>query len=267
MDFEVEVSSDGIPEPSRGCDALVCTIEREDEVEILVRLRKTGRRLPIVVLVPGANAVLASRAREAGADSVLRKREDPDAMAGLLRTALETIVLAARSAALAAQAKAHSEELRNLIAGRRGIVSIRRTFPVLVVEHDSSAACQIRNALGRSGLTCSHVADSVDGAIDFLEGKDSFGDREKFPAAKLIYVHLHLPQKSGFDLLRWVRSRAQFNQVITIVNSGSDNPEDLRRAYELGANSYVARPSTQRAADELVNAIRMFWVRMNQESR
>ena len=59
--LEVSVSQSGartMPE-APDCDALVCTVDRKDEIDVLARLNKQHGRLPIVVLIPSRNVALA----------------------------------------------------------------------------------------------------------------------------------------------------------------------------------------------------------------
>lgn len=254
----------GISECEGGCDALVCAIEREEELETLAHLKSSGGQYLIVVLVSPGDSDLARRAREAGADTVLHKDCDPEAMAESVRTAVELGHFRDSTRSSTAQSVAQSKELSSLISalGPRGTAA-PELCPVLVIEDDDAQCILLRRALANSGFTSTQVARSVDLAISFLNGDGEFHNRERFPLPHLIFLDLHLGRKSGFDFLAWIRERSEFSRVIVIVNSSSENPDDIRRSYELGANSYVVKPCTLQGLNEMVAAVRTFWVGLN----
>ena len=44
-----------------------------------------------------------------------------------------------------------------------------------------------------------------------------------------------------------------------IIVSSSDNPADINRAYELGANAYMVKPMNYRAVEHLFESITHYW--------
>jgi DNA-binding response OmpR family regulator len=56
-------------------------------------------------------------------------------------------------------------------------------------------------------------------------------------------LDLKMPLTSGFDVLQWVREQSALANVVVVVMSGSRNDEDIDRAYSLGANHYLVKPS------------------------
>lgn len=84
-------------------------------------------------------------------------------------------------------------------------------------------------------------------AVDLLE----HCLRDKRPALPcLVYLDVGMPERSGFDVLQWIRDHAALNEVAVVMLSASDNPADVQRAYELGAQSYLVKyPSSQTLAE------------------
>jgi CheY-like chemotaxis protein len=56
-------------------------------------------------------------------------------------------------------------------------------------------------------------------------------------------LDLKMPQTSGFEVLQWIREQTELANVIVVVMSGSKNDQDIDRAYALGANSYLIKPT------------------------
>lgn len=77
----------------------------------------------------------------------------------------------------------------------------------------------------------------------------------------LILLDLSLPRKSGFELLEEIRRSETLKRIPVIILSGSADPTDLKRAYELQANCYIRKPND---LDELLSVIKTcyrFWGR------
>ena len=48
-------------------------------------------------------------------------------------------------------------------------------------------------------------------------------------------------------------------RIPIVIVSSSDNPTDINRAYELGANAYMVKPMDYRAVEQLFASITHYW--------
>jgi len=135
---------------------------------------------------------------------------------------------------------------------------------VLLVEDEENDALLMQRAFQRVDVTCplKHVLDGVE-ARDYLSGKGSFSDRTKFPIPSIVLLDLKMPRMSGFELLEWVRKQEAISHLLVIVLTSSKQRQDIARAYELGANAYVAKPGNLDGLLDLVRRIRDFWLTCN----
>jgi len=267
--IEVASSTDaGAVSKTPECDALVCIINRPEEVQVLERLKEARGNVPVIALLRSGETELADRVRAAGVDSILFKDRDLGALAPLLRSILENLFLAKRSEALSAEVLSRARTLSGLIVESRRILraggmKALSAHSVLVVDADANIGSMVELALERADFRCPHVARSVDEAVAYLSGLPPFEDRRRYPLPFLVFLHLHLPATPGIELLRWMRSHEDFKQTIILVNIDTATPDDVRGAYEWGANSVLARPDTPEGWRELVAAVKSFWVRTN----
>ena len=81
-------------------------------------------------------------------------------------------------------------------------------------------------------------------AVAYLSGEGVYGDRIKFPLPAAMLLDLNMPGKNGFEVLAWIRAQPGLKRLPVYVLSASSRPEDIRRAYDLGANSYLVKPGT-----------------------
>lgn len=93
----------------------------------------------------------------------------------------------------------------------------------------------LRRAGLNDGIT---VLDDSEQALSFLSVKDSVRERPD-----VIFLDLNLTPMSGLELLGEIRSNPQLESIPVIIMSGSQNAEDVRKAYQLRANCYISKPS------------------------
>jgi CheY-like chemotaxis protein len=136
------------------------------------------------------------------------------------------------------------------MARRRGRGSIRigssgssKGGPILLVEDDAADAHLMMAALKSAGIPDSVFWVSTgEEALEYLEGAGAYSDRKVHPIPCLILLDLKLSKLSGFHVLKRQRERPELRGVSTIVVTGSLNPSDIDRAYDLGAQSYIIKP-------------------------
>jgi CheY-like chemotaxis protein len=87
------------------------------------------------------------------------------------------------------------------------------------------------------------IAEVADGeeAIAYLKGEREFNDRKKFPLPDLLLLDLKMPRVDGFEVLQWLRTQS-FEQLFIVVLTDSLQPEDIKRALDLGADLFQVKP-------------------------
>ena len=135
---------------------------------------------------------------------------------------------------------------------------------ILLVEDNEDDTFFMRQALKDAGIQnpLQHVEDGQ-AAVDYLAGTGKYGDRALYPLPMVVFLDLKLPFKSGHDVLSWIRRQPEFEKLIVIVLTSSDETVDLKRSYQLGANSYVVKPPTAEQLLELAQAFKLWWLHQN----
>ena len=72
-----------------------------------------------------------------------------------------------------------------------------------------------------------------------------------------------MPRLDGFVVLKKIRQAERTKFIPVVLLTTSNHPDDVRRAYELGANGYLDKLSNGMRWDEVVRAAARYWVRMN----
>jgi CheY-like chemotaxis protein len=134
-------------------------------------------------------------------------------------------------------------------------------FTVLLVEDDLNDIFLVKRAFKMAHLRnpLQVVTDGQE-AINYLKGESKYSDRQAFPLPKLIVMDIKMPRRSGFDVLQWVKGNGgTLRRIPIVIVSSSDNPSDINRAYELGANAYMVKPVNFKAVEHLFESITQYW--------
>ena len=139
---------------------------------------------------------------------------------------------------------------------------VRKT--VLVADDDINDISLLKRAFLRAGIDV-HMKIARDGeeVIQYLQGGQPFSDREAFPLPKLLLLDLKMPRADGFEVLEWVRKQHALRRMLVVVLTSSDEPEDIDRAYDLGANSYLRKPDDFSNLIKISQKLHDYWIETN----
>ena len=138
---------------------------------------------------------------------------------------------------------------------------------VLIGEDNSDDAELLRVAWKFVGPRATpHIVSDGQEVVDYLQGAGRYGDRQKYPLPDLLLTDLRMPRMGGFDVLRWMREHPEHAGTPTIVFSSSGLPQDVKRAYELGAKAYMVKPRTLQELREAIMMACGFWSRCERPS-
>ena len=109
------------------------------------------------------------------------------------------------------------------------------TVNILVIEDEPDIRRNLEYNLGREGFNAS-PAGSLDEAYEKLNSK-------KFD---LILLDLMLPDGSGLDLCKKIKSNSETEATPIIILTAKDDEVDKVVGFELGADDYVTKPFSVR---------------------
>jgi CheY-like chemotaxis protein len=254
---------------SAGYDAIFLRVEEPGEMALLLRIKASVPATPVFALVPEANRDLDELARESGADGVVSTRNDLRGMIADVEGMIgSTDRLIRRSRAAVQKNRLLRNRMMELLVQGKPIRA--RSFdlsqvPVadfapLLIEDDPDQAFLMLRCFERANLP-SPLPVMRDGeqAMEYLEGRERYASRFLFPLPTLVIADLHLPKKSGLDVLSWIRSRPELAGMVVFMLTSSPLREDLDQAYALGADYYFTKPMSLDGLAEVVKVMAMRW--------
>ena len=134
---------------------------------------------------------------------------------------------------------------------------------VLLVDDSETDALLMSAAFQRAGFVepLRFVNDGQE-MISYIQGDGRYADRALFPVPTVVLMDLKMPYKSGFEVLEWIRRQPQFKRLRVYILSASNEPEDIARAYDLGANSYLVKPSNLDALSQMAKYL-LTWLKVS----
>jgi CheY-like chemotaxis protein len=130
---------------------------------------------------------------------------------------------------------------------------------ILLVDDDPHDVVLIRLAFRKVGIidTIELVKDGRE-AMRYIRGEGIYSDRRRFPLPALMLLDLNMPQTSGFDVLGWIREQPFVSNITVVVMTGSQDSEDIQRAYKLGADSYLVKPTKFSDLVKMMHSLKVY---------
>lgn len=130
---------------------------------------------------------------------------------------------------------------------------------ILVAEDDSDDRFLLQTAFKERGYddNLEFVENGVE-LFDFLENiQDKKNHHDTYPY--FILLDLNMPKKDGREVLKEIKQHPVFKKIPIIVFTTTKNENEIKRCYELGANTYVVKPVSFDGLLKVLDDIRAYW--------
>ena len=131
--------------------------------------------------------------------------------------------------------------------------------PLLLIEDDDDDILFMRRALNGAGIKnplC--VIQDGEVAVTYLQKLADEAKPSLFPC--LVLLDLKLPRRNGLEVLRWIRTHKLLKNLVVVMLTSSSEPQDIKSASELGANSFLAKPNSHDDLNDLVIRLKAYWL-------
>lgn len=134
---------------------------------------------------------------------------------------------------------------------------------ILQVEDDFNDVYLVNHSLRKAGIECDlQVAADGKQAIKYLQGVGDYADRKKHPMPDLILLDLKLPRVLGLGVLEWIRRELR-SRIVVVVLTSSALESDIEKAYCLGANAFLIKPTDISRLKTMLKTVCDFWLTYN----
>jgi CheY-like chemotaxis protein len=127
---------------------------------------------------------------------------------------------------------------------------------ILHIEDDEFLADAVKDAFEALGFRGTYVV-----ATSISQARKLLCNAELAPPPDLVIADMHLPDGTGMDVVRAIRSQPSTIHVPIVILSGDPDTATVNRAYALGANSYVSKGTSRRSIAAIVGNLYEHWLK------
>lgn len=135
---------------------------------------------------------------------------------------------------------------------------------ILIIEDNPNDAELTLRALRKQNLANNvvHLHDGVE-ALDFLFGKGKYISRTVSNVPKVILLDLKMPKINGLEVLEKIKADPLTRAIPVVILTSSAEDPDIKKAYDLGANSYIVKPVEFNKFSQTVADLGLYWMVIN----
>ncbi len=130
---------------------------------------------------------------------------------------------------------------------------------ILIAEDDADDRFLLQTAFEENGYKDKlHFVENGVEVLEYLHKHSQNGQPDKMP--NFILLDLNMPKKDGREVLKELKSNPLYKKIPVIIFSTTNNEQEMRRCYELGANSYITKPNSFENLIKTVAVLRSYWI-------
>src|SRR5690606_37756358 len=130
---------------------------------------------------------------------------------------------------------------------------------ILIAEDDADDRFLLQAAFEENGFNDKlHFVENGVEVLEYLGQLEKDGNSKKFP--RFILLDLNMPKKDGREVLKEIKQHPELKKIPVVIFSTTNNEQEMRRCYELGANSYITKPNSFESLLKTVAALRSYWI-------
>ena len=135
---------------------------------------------------------------------------------------------------------------------------------VLVGEDNADDVFLLNHALKKARFAnpVRFVSDGEE-VMAYLQGEGKFADRAQHPFPGLLLLDIKMPRLDGLETLALIRNDPRYERLVIIILTSSNREQDINRAFDLRANSYLVKPARPEDLSGLLEQIRGYWLGLN----
>jgi len=130
---------------------------------------------------------------------------------------------------------------------------------ILVAEDDADDRFLMQKALDELGDSNMKI-EFVENGVELLEHLDGIRSNKLNKYPLFILLDLNMPKMDGREVLKNIKNNEEFKKIPVIIFSTTKNQLEVKRCYDLGANTYIVKPVNFESLVATVQQIRTYWL-------
>jgi two-component system phosphate regulon response regulator PhoB len=122
-------------------------------------------------------------------------------------------------------------------------VTDQEKYTILVVDDDPALQKLVVSLINRAGME----------TVSAVNAHEAAASLKAEPLPDLILLDLMLPEISGIEFLKQIRTKSEYDGLPVIILSALADPEQIREGLDSGADRYLTKPYL---ANNLIKTVR-----------
>ena len=132
---------------------------------------------------------------------------------------------------------------------------------ILIVDDEPNDRVLIESAFREVGVTDPiHTVNGGKEAIAYMMGEGKYSDRVLYAYPTFITIDLKMPGADGFAVLEHIKNNPAWAIIPTVILTSSNDLDDIKNAYMLGASSYHVKPNSHDDLRKLLKVLHDYWM-------
>ena len=132
---------------------------------------------------------------------------------------------------------------------------------LLLADDDPDDRMLVNDALEEADWTVDlREVEDGDELIDYLRRRGRYANPAESPRPGLILLDLKMPRRGGLQALKEIKEADVLCRIPVVILTTSSAEEDIAGAYDLGANSYIVKPSSFSTLVDMMQTLEKYWL-------
>ena len=130
---------------------------------------------------------------------------------------------------------------------------------ILIAEDDADDRYLLETAFHEKNYD--ERVDFVNNGVELISYLDSIDKGKEITKSypHFVMLDLNMPQKDGREVLQFMKQHPVYKRIPVIIFTTTKSQTEVRRCYEMGANTYVVKPTSFDDLLRVVEDIRSYW--------
>lgn len=131
---------------------------------------------------------------------------------------------------------------------------------ILMADDDADDRLLAQDAVAEARINGElRFVENGEELLDYLYRRGQFANMDA-PRPGLILLDLNMPKKDGREALREIKSQPELRRIPVVVLTTSKADTDISQIYDLGANSFIAKPVSFEALVNVMETLGHYWL-------
>lgn len=130
---------------------------------------------------------------------------------------------------------------------------------ILIAEDDADDRFLMQKALEEIGDEIE--IKFVENGVELIDSLNEIKQQPEPVFPGFILLDLNMPKMDGREVLKTIKTDQVLKKIPVIIFSTTKNQLEVKRCYDLGANTYIVKPVNFDSLVETIRGIRTYWLK------